>query len=370
MSNYHLRCSVEEFISLCKDGTIAERLKAAHVSRTGQEPSDGELKSWRKSLPALATVLDRPAFKRLIVYLEHGMPNIQNKRCDVILAGVDVDGSPTFLIIELKQWEYVSGAAGPESVLIRDQRRTHPSYQAESYARWMVHYHEAATKHQFSFRSCAWLHNLKDPASIAVLRAPNPYQPIIDASPLYAAEDGEALASFILMHVAHGDATAQASIFDAGRYCPSDRLLDVIDRVVSDATLQRAETSGAFANVPWVLLDEQVDAYNAVHEAVKRARATGTRAAVIVRGGPGTGKSVIAIHLLAEGARRRWRVQFAAGTKAWKTVLQAKTIHLSAKLNLARGFVRGATPIKEIFAPSRTSRSMARLPRLNPRSIS
>jgi hypothetical protein len=71
-----------------------------------------------------------------------------------------------------------------------------------------------------------------------------------------------------------------------------------------------------------VLLDEQQVAYSLVLRAVEKARAGDGKTVVLVTGGPGSGKSVIALSLLGELSRRGYASVHATGSKAFTETLR------------------------------------------------
>ena len=67
----------------------------------------------------------------------------------------------------------------------------------------------------------------------------------------------------------------------------------------------------------YVLLDDQLLVYDRVRTAVLEAQEKQVKTAVLVKGGPGTGKSVIALHLLHDLLRRQLKAHYATGSKAF-----------------------------------------------------
>ena len=72
----------------------------------------------------------------------------------------------------------------------------------------------------------------------------------------------------------------------------------------------------------FVLLDEQRDAFEYVRHAVASARRQNTKTAVVVSGGPGSGKSVIALSLMGELAREGRTVVHATGSQSFTQTLR------------------------------------------------
>ena len=65
------------------------------------------------------------------------------------------------------------------------------------------------------------------------------------------------------------------------------------------------------------LLDEQLAANNAILRAVRNADRTKHKHVILVRGGPGTGKSVIALNALGEVLRKELKVFLVSGSSAF-----------------------------------------------------
>ncbi|MBP2369642.1 DUF2075 domain-containing protein [Pseudonocardia parietis] len=72
----------------------------------------------------------------------------------------------------------------------------------------------------------------------------------------------------------------------------------------------------------FVLVDEQKVAYTLVEHAVDRAHRHNTKTAVIVLGGPGSGKSVLALSLLGDLSRKGREVMHATGSSAFTQTLR------------------------------------------------
>ncbi|MFI5301842.1 MAG: DNA/RNA helicase domain-containing protein, partial [Polyangiales bacterium] len=104
-------------------------------------------------------------------------------------------------------------------------------------------------------------------------------------------------------------------------------------------------------NHEWNLLDVQRTVYWSIRHAVQVARDANERRVVVVRGGPGTGKSVLAIQLLADAARQHWVVAHATGSKAFQTVLQGRTLAFSASMlkRIHNAKLKKHLPVDQLF---------------------
>jgi len=332
------RSTVPSFIDLTRSPDLVSFL-AAEASTFHQDPTPGELRSWRRSLPALAHALDVPEFRHDEIFVELLMPT-SSSRCDALLTGRRRDGQPTAVVVELKQWTDVKLHVYPEHVLAHGQLKLHPSEQVRGYVEHLKMYNAAFHEGTAPvlLYGTVYLHDMQEGASLALLGDRRCFSDLPRRFPVFGRHQVDALRAFLAERLVPGPGADIAERISTARVAPSPRLLD---HVV--ATIE-----GRFE---WRLLDEQKTAYWAISAATTAARVSDERHVIIVKGGPGTGKSVIALQLLAHGARQGWRVVHATGSKAFQTVLRARMINGSREIlkRLHRKkFVR-ELPVKELF---------------------
>lgn len=312
------RGTVREFVERAEAGTLPGTLEDAAAGE-GNAIGTEEFKSWVLSLWAFARVLaSRADLLDSGVFVEFLMP-LSAKRCDILLSGRNRVGEPTAVIVELKQWSQVQAGPYREHVRIGEHVRLHPSEQVKRYVTHLRHFHSAFHRSELNavkLLGCAWLHNLRSVPSLALLRDRGQFGPVLDDYRVFGADDAGELANFLVAALLPGPAEPTTAAILAGRAAPSAKLLDLVVATIE----QRHE---------WNLLDEQRTVYWAVRDAVQKAKDIGEKRVVLVRGGPGTGKSVLAIQLLADAARQGWKVVHATGSKAFQTVLQAQTLEIA-----------------------------------------
>jgi hypothetical protein len=103
-----------------------------------------------------------------------------------------------------------------------------------------------------------------------------------------------------------------ADEFLSSRAAPSRQLLAVAADEIRDGE-------------QFVLVDQQRLAHNLVLHATEAARAGDAKTVIVVSGGPGSGKSVIALSLLGEPARRGRTVLHATGSRSFTHTLRQVT---------------------------------------------
>lgn len=274
-----------EFLRDVREREIDEVILEQYRAKTGRSVGKGEQRSWANSLQHMANVLDDTAIPQdLGVAIEFILPQSM-KRIDVTLAGRGGDGVRRAVIVELKQWDSATATTQDGIVMARmgtgPRREVHPSYQAWSYAAFLRGFNEAVYDGGIELSPCAYLHNYRRDGEID---SPH-YQTYLDEAPLFAKGERDKLRQFICQHVPNGGGNEVLFELERGRIRPSKALADAIRGIVE-------------GNQEFVLLDEQKEVYEAALQAAKEAT-PGEPRVVIVEGGPGTGKSVVAVHLVS-----------------------------------------------------------------------
>lgn len=273
------------FVRDVRRGDIDEVILEHFKAKTGRSVAPGEQRSWANSLQHMANVLDDEVVPADVgVAVEFILPQSM-KRIDVTLAGVGDDGVKRAVIVELKQWESAKATKQDGIVLTRvgfaERPEVHPSYQAWSYSAFLRGFNEAVYKGGIELQPCAFLHNYRRDG---VIDSPH-YKPYLDEAPLFAKGERDELRTFILKHVSRGRGTDVLLELENGRIRPSKALADAVKGVVQ-------------GHREFVLLDDQKEVFEAALAAARSASPAAPRV-VVIEGGPGTGKSVVAVHLVA-----------------------------------------------------------------------
>lgn len=318
------RAPISRFVDDARlDVLHAELEKAAAAAHSAAGAA--EIASWRNSLSALADVLDAPDLTASEIFVELAMP-LGPQCCDALLTGRNAFGEATAVLIELKQWTSAKRGPYPEHVVIggaggSSECRPHPGAQLRGYVTHLRHFHTAFHSDSVDpvqLEGVAWLHNMRPGPTLDLLRSGADF-PLLDAYPIFGKEDAPRLLEYLRSRLLPGPSNDVAERVETAPTAPSHKLLDL---VVQTITHQH----------DWNLLDTQLTVYWAIRHAVQMAKERGERRVIIVRGGPGTGKSVLAIQLLAEAARQHWTVVHATGSKAFQTVLRGRTLKQAGAL--------------------------------------
>lgn len=283
---------------------------AAFRARMGHGVASGELRAWKESLLAMAKVLNDDAIPGDCgVAVEYGIPQT-SKRIDLLLSGRDDAGRANLIIVELKQWERATRTAMDGVVRTRfangEADTSHPSYQSWSYAELLRNFNEAVDAADVPLQPCAYLHNCRDGAELL-----DPfYAYYVERAPVFLAGEAERerLRGFIARHVRRGDKGELIYAIENGRVRPSKRLVDALRGMMQGRRV-------------FVLVDDQKLVFETALARAAQAQ-TGPRQVVIVEGGPGTGKSVVAVNLLATLIERRLNARYVSKNRAPRQVIE------------------------------------------------
>lgn len=303
-----------DFMREVEDDTIAYSIRDAIFEKMHRKTGDAEFRSWVNSLEYMYKVLnDRGIPNSSGVAIEYNLPNTA-KRVDFLVSGYSAKGQPNVVIIELKQWDKLEKVAGLDGLVETftggaNRRVVHPSYQAWSYAQMIRDYNEYAQKKDIGLWPCAYLHNYmrkeNDPLDDPI------YSDYLNDAPAFAKGDVRKLREYIKSVVEDGDSGEILYEIDNGRIKPSKSLQDAIVSMLE-------------SNPEFNLIDDQKVVFERIMELSRQCEKDGKKRVLIAKGGPGTGKTVIAINLLARLTQEGVFVQYCSKNSAPRTVYAKK----------------------------------------------
>ncbi len=298
----------EEFIEEAVQSQIAERLGDVYYDYYRFRASASEFNAWRNSLSALAYQLRYSGIRDHGVILEMQLP-LSSARLDALVFGRSPKGADAAVLLELKQWSEVAPSEIDECVEAfvggAVRRLLHPCAQARRYTEYLRDSNSAfhSDGDGIALSPCAWLHNMH-PGAAGVLQGEE-FTGLLTEVPLFLNNHADKLTSFFAENVGGGNGMPVMERALSGKHAPSRKLLE------NTAAMVKGEPR-------YKLIDDQVIAFNAVMAMVRRAQKDKRdKAVVAVHGGPGTGKSVIALNLLGTLSKMGVNVQHATGSKAF-----------------------------------------------------
>lgn len=321
---YH--ASKKRFIDDVFNDTIADDIDHAFFIHLGRHTSPNEKLSWKNSMMHMYKVINTSDIPdNSTIAIEYQIP-LTSKRIDFIISGIDERKQPNMVIIELKQWEHakLSNKSGIIQTHFQhgESETAHPCYQAWSYAYMLQNYNETIREHHIQLLPCAFLHNYQEDHIISN----ECYSEYIDKAPLFLKNDAGKLQDFIKKHIRYGSKEDIVWFIDKGKLRPSKQLADAL-------------TSMLQGNKEFILLDEQKIVYETALNLAREASAKQTKHVLIVDGGPGTGKSVVAINLLVELTKENLVCQYVSKNAAPRDVYTAKLSNSFKKSFISNLFV-------------------------------
>ncbi len=285
-----------------------------------------EIRSWASSLSYMDRIMqDAMIPNDCGIAIEYQIPQT-GKRIDFIISGQNEDSKDSVILIELKQWSEAKLTSKDSIVETfvggRMGEHTHPSYQAWSYATLLQGFNEVVYKENIQLHPCAYLHNY---AEDGVIRNEF-YAEYINKAPVFLKSDAVKLREFIKKHVRYGDTSNILYRIENGKIKPSKMLADSITKMIK-------------GNQEFVMIDDQKVVYeNAI--ALAKHVSEKNKQVLIVKGGPGTGKSVVAINLLVELTKLGLLTQYVSKNAAPRAVYEARltgSVRATEIRNMFRG---------------------------------
>ncbi len=320
-----------EFIDSVFSGSITDEIYDIYQQKIGKSPKS-QIMSWENSMQYMYRVLEDSSIPDDCgVAIEFTIPTT-SKRIDFILTGENQFNDDSVVIIELKQWssaEKVDGKDGVVKTILGGGLRetTHPSYQVWSYASLIKNFNQTVDEEEIELHPCAYLHNYdfaeNDPLTDDI------YKIYYDEAPLYGKRDALKLRNFIKKYIKYGDNTDILYRVDNGKIRPSKKLQDTLSSMLD-------------GNKEFLMIDEQKIAYELAIKMARESYIDDKKRVLIVEGGPGTGKSVVAINLLVDILKDDMNSCYVTKNSAPRNVFFEKLKDGKRSLNYIRNLFKGS----------------------------
>jgi hypothetical protein len=296
----------------------------AYRSATGRNTGKSEIDSWINSLQYMDRVLcDDEIPQDAGVAIEYHLPQ-SSKRIDFILTGMDHNQRESAILVELKQWQQAQ-MTDSDAIVITQFRHgaretLHPSYQAWSYKRLLEDFNQTVQEENIQLYPCAYLHNYEEDDVLTN----EFYSEHISNAPLFLKKDALKLQQFIKANVKYGDKNDIMYRIDHGKIKPSKNLADQLLSMLK-------------GNEEFVLIDDQKVVFETAIKLAKKSSEK-MKKVLIVEGGPGTGKSVVAINLLVALTERQRVAKYVTRNSAPRQVYEAKLTGAFKKSHISNMF--------------------------------
>lgn len=281
-----------QFIDDVKNNSIADKILDAIRSKGLNAGHEKEYSSWQNSMQFMRNIVDDSDIDDEIqICIEYNIP-LTSKRVDFIIAGADQNHNENIIIVELKQWQKAEVVADDMHYCVKtfvantDRIVCHPSYQAYSYSCFLKNYSQSITDETINLVPCAYLHNYQ-PEYRQTLSDPI-YKEWYDIAPFFIKNETDSFSNFVKKYITKKSSKGDLLyLIDHGRLKPTKALQDSLVSMVK-------------GNKEFMLLDEQAVCFDMCLKTMTQCLKDKKKRTIIIQGGPGTGKSVLAVNLLME----------------------------------------------------------------------
>ena len=320
----------DKFLMSVEQDLIAIEIENNIYERMHRHTAKNEFRAWENSMEYMYKVLnDQDIPSDAGIAIEYNIPQT-SKRVDFLISGYGKKDDANVVLIELKQWDELEAVPGRDGLVQTYtgnamRQVVHPSYQAWSYAMLISDYNASVQEGMVSIFPCAYLHNYRrrkqDPIDA------RQYETYLEDAPAFTRGEVTKLREFIKKSIRTGDNKELIYKIDSGRIKPSKSLQDSIAKMLE-------------GNREFIMLDEQKVVYEEILNEARCSAKDGNKRVLIVKGGPGTGKSVVAVNLLAKLTKEEQFCQYVSKNAAPRNVYRKKlkgSIRKSSVDNMFKG---------------------------------
>lgn len=301
------------------------RLNVKEKLNIDVKPGSGEYESWKNSLGnAMYHIINGSKIPEdSTIAVEYGIPRTKN-RIDFIISGLDENYKEKIIIIELKQWSEIKLTDKDAMVETRFRKglseELHPSYQAWSYSKLLKGFNAEIYDNLIDVQPCAYLHNQVDKDVVNN----DFYKNYLEEAPAFCKGDKIKLQEFIASHIKYGDKKDILYRVENGEIRPSKTLADSLLSMMK-------------GNQEFIMIDDQKIIFENALNIAKKSSYT-NKNVIIIEGGPGTGKSVVAINLLVSSIKLRLNSQYVTKNSAPRAVFESKLTKTLKKTEISNLF--------------------------------
>ena len=332
--------TISQFVKDCDSKAIADIVADELKKKTGRAPAPAEKNAFAASLPKMAEALGKSAISTDAgVGIEY-RPRFGGDRIDFLIYGLDKMGQRNVVVVELKQWSDVFTSGKPNHVFANThggvkEDHCHPSIQAANYLNILRNFNAYIQDNDIGLHACSYAHNM--PSKNLILVDEKRY-PVVLTSPAFLRDDVAKLVSFLEKFV------SKASL--------KEDILYEIDHSEIKPSIHLSETlAKALNGEPYFSCDKyQENAVSEILFQVKDALEYNERRVIIVKGAPGTGKSVVAMNALGQLIHPKkgkgYNACYVVVNSAIKTLFLKKLINGNYKKGFLKELFKYPTALK------------------------
>ena len=297
-----------DFLSDVLLNQVADKMQET-ATALNFKPRLSEIASWRNNAPKIKNLLELSGVQNSYVTFEYLVP-YNRKRIDCMIYGRDTNNKGTVVHLELKQWsnegvtpapsegnfDIVEDEFSDEDVVYRVNAVTgggvrtvaHPSQQVRGYNDYLKGFVEVLSEKELNLTGAAYCYNYRRNNADNTALYDSRYNMLLTQYRTYAGDEVRDLADLLKEVLGNGDGLNVFNKMMSSPIRPSKKLLDSASNLIHDGNVD------AFS-----LIEDQIVARNIILDKIRNLHKTQEKSVILVKGGPGTGKTVIALHLLA-----------------------------------------------------------------------
>ncbi|MBI2607593.1 MAG: DUF2075 domain-containing protein [Candidatus Doudnabacteria bacterium] len=306
--------TVQDFNYNVSHNQIADKVAEAYATYYKKRPAESEYRSWQQSLSLFNYALINSGLTSNWIIIEYELP-YSTRRIDVLLFGKGHENKDNIVLIELKQWsnEHVHDSTVEGNIVVDygifKREVAHPSLQVQGYHFDLIDFFKIfEEKKSPQLNSCVYCHNYSKSNGEKVLFYPK-FEKLIEKYKVFSKEDAADLGEYLKYRLSQGEGLEVFNRFIHSQIRPTKKLLDHTSEMINKQQI-------------FTLIDDQIAAYNGIMHKAKQLVKLKVKSVIIVKGGPGTGKSVIALEVMGELLRRGYVVFHATGSSAFTNTLR------------------------------------------------
>jgi len=301
-----------EFLDHFDKGIITSKIIECYEEKKGK-PNEAEIRAWNNSISAMGSIISRSSIPGDAgIAIEFVIPMTGN-RIDFIISGYDETDSPAVVIIELKQWSKAEKVLTKDGIIKTNivsstiGETKHPSYQAWSYKMLIKDFNENVQKNKIDIFPCAYLHNYGKNYEDEIKH--KHYSYYLTQAPIFLQDEKISLIDFLQKYIKKGDNKKNLYEINNGKLKPSKSLQDALSNMIK-------------GNREFIMIDSQKEIYEEAFYLGIQSQKDKKKRVMVVEGGPGTGKSVIAINLLANFNNKDYVTQYVSKNASPRNVYE------------------------------------------------
>jgi len=301
----------ENFVKDTVQNIIVDKICKEFETYYGRRVNPSELTSWTNSLQFVKNLVEYNSLKDNMIVVEYELP-YSNERIDCVFFGKGNEDKNNVVVIELKQWSKAKDCDIGNNIITftggAERMVPHPSVQVRGYHYYLKDFVEVFDEPKgINLTSCVYCHNYSKANDTVLYQSK--FSDILKEFPLFSKEDFEIFGNYLKSKLSNGKGLEIFNRFVTSNIRPSKKFLEHALPMVHGQQV-------------FNLLDEQIAANNTIIDRAKKCAKLKNKSIIIIKGGPGTGKSVIALNSLAELLSKGLKVYHATGSAAFTQTLR------------------------------------------------